>query len=78
MLLPNGSRIVALAGGSTPKGLYELLAGPTGANLPWDKTFVFFGDERHDRRLERQHGVGEREDEVADAVEAARGVAVES
>ncbi len=38
---------VALAGGSTPKGLYDLLAGPVGANLPWDKTFFFFGDERH-------------------------------
>ncbi len=42
-----GRFTVVLAGGSTPKGLYELLAGPAGANLPWDKTYVFFGDERH-------------------------------
>jgi 6-phosphogluconolactonase len=40
---------VALAGGSTPKMLYALLAEhPTLRNsLPWDKMQVFFGDERH-------------------------------
>lgn len=42
-----GRFTVALAGGSTPKGLYELLAGSAGASLPWAQTFVFFGDERH-------------------------------
>jgi 6-phosphogluconolactonase len=40
---------VALSGGSTPKGLYSLLA--TDKNLrtdvPWSKTHFFFGDERH-------------------------------
>ncbi|HSC45388.1 MAG TPA: 6-phosphogluconolactonase [Candidatus Acidoferrum sp.] len=40
---------IALAGGSTPKMLYALLAEhPTLRNsLPWDKMSVFFGDERH-------------------------------
>ena len=40
---------VALSGGSTPKGLYGLLAtDPTlRAQVPWDKTHVFWGDERH-------------------------------
>lgn len=40
---------IALAGGSTPKMLYVLLAEhPTLRNsLPWDKMQVFFGDERH-------------------------------
>lgn len=40
---------IALAGGSTPKTLYTLLAEhPTLHNsLPWDKMNVFFGDERH-------------------------------
>src|SRR5262249_44009320 len=40
---------VALAGGSTPKMLYALLAEhPALRNsLPWDKMQVFFGDERH-------------------------------
>ena len=40
---------IALAGGSTPKMLYSLLAEhPTLRNsLPWDKMQVFFGDERH-------------------------------
>jgi 6-phosphogluconolactonase len=40
---------IALAGGSTPKVLYALLAEhPSLHNsLPWDKMKVFFGDERH-------------------------------
>jgi 6-phosphogluconolactonase len=45
----SGSFSVALAGGSTPKILYTLLA--TDADLrgkvPWDKMHLFFGDERH-------------------------------
>src|SRR5579885_3219342 len=40
-----GRFTVALAGGSTPKGLYGRLAG--NSTLPWDKVFFFFGDERH-------------------------------
>jgi len=36
---------VALSGGSTPKSLYSLLA--KNSSLPWDKTYFFFGDERH-------------------------------
>jgi 6-phosphogluconolactonase len=43
----SGHFTVALAGGSTPKELYRLLAAlPPGA-VPWDRVFVFFGDERH-------------------------------
>jgi len=39
---------LALAGGSTPKKLYSLLAtDPVHRNFPWDKTQIFFGDERH-------------------------------
>lgn len=40
---------IALAGGSTPKMLYALMAEhPALRNsLPWDKMNVFFGDERH-------------------------------
>ena len=37
---------VALSGGSTPKSLYSLLADH-GADIPWDKIFFFWGDERH-------------------------------
>jgi 6-phosphogluconolactonase len=39
--------IVALSGGSTPKGLYTLLAANASSSLPWDRMFFFFGDERH-------------------------------
>jgi len=39
---------LALAGGSTPKKLYSLLASdPAFHAFPWDKTHLFFGDERH-------------------------------
>ena len=39
---------LSLAGGSTPKKLYSLLAKEAAyRDLPWDKTHVFFGDERH-------------------------------
>lgn len=34
---------IALAGGTTPKRCYELLAHE---NLPWDKLHIYFGDER--------------------------------
>jgi 6-phosphogluconolactonase len=43
----HGRFSVALAGGSTPKRIYELLAGEDlGAQLDWSKVHVFFGDER--------------------------------
>lgn len=44
-----GSFAVALSGGSTPKTLYGMLVNDAAlrAQVPWDKTFVFFGDERH-------------------------------
>lgn len=35
---------IALAGGSTPKPLYQALAAQA---LPWDKIHVFWGDERY-------------------------------
>jgi 6-phosphogluconolactonase len=39
---------LALSGGSTPKKLYALLATDPGfREFPWDKTQLFFGDERH-------------------------------
>ena len=41
-----GRFTVALAGGSTPRALYELLAGEDGASVPWRELHVFFGDER--------------------------------
>lgn len=50
----HGRFCVALAGGSTPRGVYSLLAqdeadakGHPSEHLPWDNIHVFFGDERH-------------------------------
>ena len=43
-----GEATLALAGGSTPKNLYALLATPAYRNaLDWTKVHVFWGDERH-------------------------------
>ena len=45
-----GAFALALSGGSTPRALYALLADPRGpfaARMPWKRTQVFFGDERH-------------------------------
>ncbi len=42
-----GSFHVALAGGSTPQALYELLATPKYAEaIPWESVHIYFGDER--------------------------------
>ena len=45
----NGFFTVVLSGGSTPGALYSLLADDASlkAQLPWDRTHVFWGDERH-------------------------------
>jgi 6-phosphogluconolactonase len=45
----HGLFTVALSGGSTPKGLYKLLATDKTMRdaIPWSKTHFFFGDERH-------------------------------
>ena len=44
-----GSFMVALAGGSTPRALYSMLADDPKfrAQIPWNHIFFFFGDERH-------------------------------
>jgi 6-phosphogluconolactonase len=42
-----GRFTVALSGGNTPRGVYSLLAEQHKNTLPWDKVFIFFGDERH-------------------------------
>lgn len=42
-----GRFLVALSGGSTPSGLYHLLASePYRRQVDWQNTFVFWGDER--------------------------------
>jgi 6-phosphogluconolactonase len=42
-----GKFTVALSGGSTPKGLFSLLASGSIPSIPWDKIFFFWSDERH-------------------------------
>lgn len=42
-----GAFRIALAGGSTPRPLYMLMASdPWCEQVPWDRTYVFWGDER--------------------------------
>jgi 6-phosphogluconolactonase len=38
---------VALSGGSTPRGLFSLLASGAFPGVPWERVFCFWGDERH-------------------------------
>jgi 6-phosphogluconolactonase len=46
-LAAQGRFAIALSGGSTPKRLYEILAEPGyAARFPWDRTHLFWGDER--------------------------------
>jgi 6-phosphogluconolactonase len=42
-----GRFAIALSGGSTPRNLFTLIAANASTSLPWDKTFFFWGDERH-------------------------------
>ena len=43
----SGRFVVALAGGSTPKALYELLATPRYVDrIDWSRVHAFWGDER--------------------------------
>ena len=42
-----GRFAIALSGGSTPRSLNTLLATNARTSLPWDRTFFFWGDERH-------------------------------
>lgn len=46
-VVSKGSFCVALSGGSTPKGLYTLLASKEAPVVPWAQTFFFFSDERY-------------------------------
>jgi 6-phosphogluconolactonase len=44
----HGAFHLALAGGSTPQGLYHVLARPEfSEKIPWEKVRVYFGDERN-------------------------------
>jgi len=43
----DGRFSIVLSGGSTPKGLYDLLASGVVPGIPWDRICFFWGDERH-------------------------------
>ena len=54
-----GKFVISLSGGTTPAYLYALLTkSPYRDQIPWDKTFVFWGDERFvpsDNKLNNAH-----------------------
>lgn len=41
-----GRFTVAVSGGSTPLGLYRLLGATSKKDIPWDRTYIFWVDER--------------------------------
>jgi 6-phosphogluconolactonase len=45
-ILDHGRFTVALSGGNTPRALHALLAADYKDKIPWNKTHIFFGDER--------------------------------
>jgi 6-phosphogluconolactonase len=47
VIAARGKFTVALSGGSTPKGLFTLLASGSIPSVPWDKILFFWSDERH-------------------------------
>ncbi|MGA2264911.1 MAG: 6-phosphogluconolactonase [Phycisphaerae bacterium] len=54
---------VALAGGTTPHALYQILAaGATSGQIPWRKVEIFFGDERDvpQDHVESNYGMAQR------------------
>jgi 6-phosphogluconolactonase len=59
----DGAFAIALSGGSTPRRLYQLLAGPPYCDkFPWSRTHWFWGDERfvsHDDTLSNYRMVRE-------------------
>ncbi len=42
-----GKFTVALSGGTTPKGMFALLASAAFPSIPWEQIFFFWSDERH-------------------------------
>lgn len=58
-----GRFMVVLAGGKTPAGVYRLLAGEMRNAVPWDKSYVFWSDERcvPPDNPESNYGMAERE-----------------
>lgn len=42
-----GKFTVALSGGTTPKGMFALLASAAFPSVPWERIFFFWSDERH-------------------------------
>lgn len=42
----HGTFTIALSGGSTPERLFEILATEHKDTIPWDKTIIFWGDDR--------------------------------
>lgn len=47
-IVKNGRFTIALSGGNTPLELYSILAKyPFSEQIEWEKTFIFWGDERH-------------------------------
>jgi 6-phosphogluconolactonase len=60
-----GRFYVALAGGSTPRALYRLLATPPDADaVDWSRTYVFWGDERCVPPTDAESNYGMARDEL--------------
>jgi 6-phosphogluconolactonase len=68
-----GRFTIALAGGSTPKSLYNLLATNARTALPWDRMFFFWGDERHVPPADPESNYGMAEEAMLSKIPVAAG-----
>ena len=56
----HGRFVMALSGGHSPEGLYKKLSElPFRDDMPWDKTFIFWGDERYVPTDDPQNNAGQ-------------------
>lgn len=60
-----GRFLLVLAGGSTPKPLYRLMAQPPyREDVPWSETYVFWGDERMVAPADPQSNYGQAREQL--------------
>jgi 6-phosphogluconolactonase len=64
---------IALSGGSTPKGLFNLLACNAKNVLPWEKMFFFWGDERHVPPTDAESNFGMADETMLSKIPVAAG-----
>ncbi len=64
---------LVLAGGSTPSQLYETLGSLYGERIPWDKVYLFWGDERNVPHNDEKSNYSKAKKQLVDNVDIPEG-----